>query len=245
MSMIRLFFWAVFFMAPLGAGADMPQSAGWVNDFANVISPEDRAKMTQIISELEVKTSAEIAVVTQKSVAPDDEFTYAQKMFDEWKIGKDNGVLILLAVEERAWRIHTGYGVEGALPDAACDNIGRNHMVPYFKSGDYSKGLYYGLVEVATKIALDAGVALSSLEGVAVPAAPRAQQHMPLLFTLVLFGFFLIWNIPWPIFIGLPFTLVFATSIGAGAPLAGIAIMAGWACSHDRTRHVLEPSSCG
>lgn len=213
MPKIRTIILAVcFFLLPFTLNADdIPMPQGRVNDLAHVISQEYKEKISSVIAELEVKTSAEIAVVTQNSIAPLDEFQYAQKVFDEWKIGKsgkDNGVLILVAVKERAWRIHTGYGVEGILPDSLCSRIGREYMVPFLKRDDYSQGIYAGVTEIAKAISNDAGVSLSTLAGVAfVPEkAPKDSPPTPF---LAVFGFFffLIWNFPWPIFIGLPFTL--------------------------------------
>ena len=131
MSFIKLLLFFVFLGSPLSLSAadDLPSPQGRVNDFAGVISQEYKEKISALIGEVEVKTSAEITVVTQESIAPYDEFQYAQKIFDEWKIGKrgkDNGVLILIAVKERAWRIHTGYGMEGILSDSLCSSIGES-----------------------------------------------------------------------------------------------------------------------
>ena len=142
---------------------NVPQPVGWVNDFANVISPDYRDKLNNLIQDLEAKTSSEIAVVTVSSIAPYDEKEYARMLFDNWKPGKkgkDNGVLVLLSIKERRWRIETGYGVEGILPDGVCGQIGRDYMVPYFKSSDYGKGLYYGVTAIANVIAKDARTTL-------------------------------------------------------------------------------------
>lgn len=142
---------------------------GRVNDFAGVIFLEYKEKISSLIQEVDQKTSAEIAVVTQSSIAPYGADQYAQMLFDSWKVGKkgrDNGVLILLAVKEREWRIHTGYGVEGILPDGVCGQIGRDYMVQYFKEGKYSEGLYYGAAAVANIIAKDANVTLDGLKDV-------------------------------------------------------------------------------
>ncbi|TBR14749.1 TPM domain-containing protein [bacterium] len=152
---LGLLFFGVLFLTNLLFAEDIPQPSGWVNDFANVISAEYQNKLNAAISALEEKTSAEIAVVTINSIAPYDEKEYARLLFDNWKPGKkgkDNGVLILLSIKERAWRIETGYGVEGVLPDGRCGEIGRNYMVPYFKSGNYEEGLYNGVLAIAQVI---------------------------------------------------------------------------------------------
>jgi len=71
---------------------------------------------------------------------------------------------VLLAIRERRWRIETGYGIEGILPDGLCGEIGRNYMVPYFKEGKYGEGMYYGVTAIAKLIAKDAHVSISILK---------------------------------------------------------------------------------
>jgi uncharacterized protein len=165
--MRKIFLILVFLILPfLGYAQNVPQPVGWVNDFAQVIDQVSADKLSSLIEEVEQKTSTEIAVVTINSIAPDDEIEYARLLFDNWKPGKkrkDNGVLVLLAVKERRWRIETGYGVEGILPDGRCGEIGRNYMVPYFKEGNYSEGLYQGIRAIANIIAKDAQVTLATL----------------------------------------------------------------------------------
>jgi len=156
----------IFLLFSCVAQGEIPAPEGLLNDFANVISPEYKEKINALLNEIEQKTSAEICVVTSSSIEPYGENEYAQMLFDSWKIGKkenDNGILILLAVKERRWRIHTGYGVEGILPDGVCGEIGRTYMVPYFKDGKYSEGLYSGVTAVASIISKDAHITLVNL----------------------------------------------------------------------------------
>ena len=165
--MRKIFLTVIFlFLSFSGYAQNAPQSVGWVNDFANVIDKGNADKLSSLIEEVEQKTSTEIAVVTINSIAPYDEKEYARVLFDNWKPGKkgkDNGVLVLLAVKERRWRIETGYGVEGILPDGLCGEIGRNYMVSYFKEGKYGEGLYQGIRAIADIIAKDAHVTLNRL----------------------------------------------------------------------------------
>ncbi len=168
--MRKICFLLIFLISPfLLYAQNIPQPSGWVNDFAGVISNEYREKLNSLIEELEQKTSSEIAVVTVNSIAPYDEKEFARLLFDNWKPGKkgkDNGVLVLLAVKERRWRIETGYGVEGVLPDGLCGEIGRNYMVPYFKEDNYGEGLYQGVIKIAQVIGKNANIELSILQGV-------------------------------------------------------------------------------
>jgi uncharacterized protein len=200
---------------------ELPKPQGWVNDFASVIAADYSGKISALIDEVEKKTGSEIAVVTINSIAPYDEAGYARLIFDAWKIGKkgkDNGVLILVAVKERRWRIETGYGVEGILPDGLCGEIGRKYMVPYLKEGRYGEGLYNGVLAIASVIAKDAGV---TMEGISLPKV-RQDSGLPMampFFYIFCPVFFFLWNLPWPVFIGLPFTLVFAFAFYQISPI--------------------------
>ena len=185
----------VFFSFPCFAKEEVPVPDGRVNDFAGVISSEYKEKISSLVQELEQKTSAEICVVTRSSIEPYGENEYAQLLFDNWKIGKkgkDNGVLILLAVKERRWRIHTGYGVEGILPDGTCGEIGRTYMVPYFKDGKYSEGLYYGVAAVANIICKDANVTLNGLNGINFEEKSKSEGVPAFVFLLVFLFFIML-----------------------------------------------------
>jgi uncharacterized protein len=207
---------------------DLPEPDGWINDFAGVISTEYKDKINILLSELEEKTSAEIAVVTIKDIAPYDEKEYARMLFDKWKPGKkgkDNGVLILLAINQRAWRIETGYGVEGILPDGLCGEIGRSYMVPYFKDLRYSEGLYFGINKIANIIANDANINLTNQDSASLAKTNKDAPGFLYIFAPI---FFYIWNLPWPLFIGLPFTLIFAFAFFQISKTLGILVILGY-----------------
>ncbi|MFA4888685.1 MAG: TPM domain-containing protein, partial [Candidatus Omnitrophota bacterium] len=205
------------------AAQDIPEPSGWVNDFAGVLSQADKNEIIASIETLKAKTSAEVFVVTLQSIAPYEEKEYARLIFDKWKPGKrglDNGVLILLAIKERRWRIETGYGIEGVLPDGLCGQIGRAYMVPYFKAGDYSSGLREGVKEVANIILNPEAKNDPNLK-----PSKKSTGGPPALIVLI---FFYIWNIPWPFFIGLPFTLIFAFALAQSSPLLGVCPLIGY-----------------
>jgi uncharacterized protein len=85
---------------------------------------------------------------------------------DKWKLGqkgKDNGVLFLIAFKDRKYRIEVGYGLEGVLPDSLVGSIGRDVLVPYFRKGDYSGGIFATTLALANKIAADAGVKIEGM----------------------------------------------------------------------------------
>jgi uncharacterized protein len=226
--MRKFFIFFILSFLPLSAFAQkVPQPVGWVNDFAGVISPEYENRLNSLVVELEQKTTAEIAVVTVGSIAPYDEKEYARLIFDNWKIGKkgkDNGVLVLLSIKERRWRIETGYGIEGILPDGLCGEIGRNYMVPYFKEGKYGEGLYYGVTAIARVIAKNAQIDISELMGVKLKKS--IEENSIFLYLFYLFFaliYFFVLNLPERFIIGVPFTLLFAlVCFATSSPLLGI-----------------------
>jgi uncharacterized protein len=105
-------------------------------------------RINRLLSELETKATAQVAVVMLPSIGSEEHIDFAQRLFDYWGIGQasnDNGLLILFILDQRTIRFHTGYGVEGILTDAACKRIQQRHMVPHFKNGDYNQGMLEGI----------------------------------------------------------------------------------------------------
>ncbi len=117
---------------------------GMVNDYAGILSPEEKTSLEDISRQMEQKTSAEVVIVLVKSLEGRNLEEYAQEIFNTWGIGKkgkDNGVLILVSLTERKIRIEVGYGLEEVLTDGRCGSIIRNIMAPNFRKGDYFQGL--------------------------------------------------------------------------------------------------------
>ncbi len=115
-------------LAATPAAQEFPAPKGKVNDFANLLKPEDRATLEEVVAEVERDTTAEIAVVTVATLGGKPVEEYANRLFSEWGIGKkgrDNGVLILIARDDREMRIEVGYGLEGVLPDGLAGAITR------------------------------------------------------------------------------------------------------------------------
>ncbi len=122
--------------------------AGYVNDFASIIEDGVQSALEVKLSELEASTSHEVVVVTIPTLGGDYIENYAVKLFEEWGIGKanaDNGVLLLVAVQEREVRIEVGYGLEGALVDSEVNTIIQERIIPAFKKGDYGQGVSLGV----------------------------------------------------------------------------------------------------
>ena len=115
-----------------------------VNDFAGVLQPAERAALEARCRELREKTGAELAVVTIKSLEGGQIDDFAVKLFERWGIGKkgkDNGLLLLVAIDDRKARIEVGYGLEPILPDALAGRILTEQLFPAFKRQRYHDGL--------------------------------------------------------------------------------------------------------
>ncbi|WP_299493572.1 YgcG family protein [Acaryochloris sp. IP29b_bin.137] len=124
------------------------QDNHWVMDMADVLSPDSEAKLNQMITALEEKNGAEIAIVTVLDTKPSaSPKAFATELFNTWGIGKegiDNGVLFLVSKNERRTEIETGYGLESILPDAKVSNILRTQIIPHFKQGHFESGIVHG-----------------------------------------------------------------------------------------------------
>lgn len=138
---------------PSTAGAQaLPEPVGKVNDFADVLAPAQRAALQDQLEGLERETGAEVALVTLPSLDGRDVDEYANTLFNAWGIGKqgrDNGVLVLVSVQDRRMRIEVGYGLEGILPDGLAGAVMRETFLPRFRSGDYPTGILEGMARVS------------------------------------------------------------------------------------------------
>ena len=115
-----------------------------VNDFAGLLAPSEATILEKKLIAYNDSTSTQIAIVIENTLNGDDIFDYCQRLADAWGIGqkgKDNGILIYVAFDDRKIRIHTGYGVEGFLPDLMANRIISQVIVPAFRKGKYYNGL--------------------------------------------------------------------------------------------------------
>ncbi|MCB0549487.1 MAG: TPM domain-containing protein [Phaeodactylibacter sp.] len=124
-----------------------PKSSGggYVSNPDNVLSSEEAQQLNALIAELEQNATAQVAIVVVNSIGEDNPKEFATRLFAHWGIGqadKDNGLLIFTVMDQRRTEFETGYGLEGVLPDAICYRIGMQELVPYFREGQYGKGLY-------------------------------------------------------------------------------------------------------
>ena len=127
-----------------------------------ILSQAAVARIDSICYDLRHRGIAQTAVVAVAEIDSDDVFEFAYELFSKWGVGSksNSGIGILLVEEAREIRFVTGYGVEGALPDAICKRIQTQYMLPYFRNGDYSSGMVSGVEAIRTVLngsELDAG----------------------------------------------------------------------------------------
>lgn len=125
--------------------------SGYVNDFANVISEPVERELHEELRVYAASTTNEITVVTVTSLDGDYIENYAVELFEEWRVGttkNNNGVLLLLATDDRQLRIEVGYGLEGAIPESIADRIIRDDLVPALKEGKYDAAVTAGVTRI-------------------------------------------------------------------------------------------------
>ena len=166
----------------------------YVNDFAGVLDAATEARLNDLCQQVDQKAAAQIAVVTVKSLDGQDAVSYAVALYQKWGIGakgKDRGVLILVATDDRKYWITVGYGLEAILPDGKVGGFGRE-AVPLLKSGNYAGAVTLMTGRVASVIAEDAGVTLENQPQMAAPEPQPAPHIGPGTVLLLVFIFFFI-----------------------------------------------------
>ena len=149
---------ALFAIAPAFA-INFPALTGRVVDQANIIQSDTRAAIEQKSADLEEKSGIQLVVATVNSLEGQEIEPYANELFRKWALGekkKNNGVLLLVAPNERRVRIEVGYGLEGTLTDALSKVIISNAMTPRFKAGNFSEGISRGVDDIITVLTTDA-----------------------------------------------------------------------------------------
>jgi len=160
---VRLFLWLLILpvlMAFSVAEVPNPQIShrGWVSDTTNTITSSDEQLLERSLQQIVDETGVEVALVTVQQCAETPK-AFAGALFEEWKIGDsetDRGLLILMVMGKRRLEMETGYGLEGDLPDGWLVGMQRQHMVPWFKQGEYGLGLMTGVEKIAKRLGVSA-----------------------------------------------------------------------------------------
>ena len=170
-------------------GVSFPALTGRVVDNASLLTPGERAALTNALAGLEARNGDQLVVVTLPTLQGRPIEEYGYQLGRAWGIGqkgKDSGALLIVAPSERKVRIEVGYGLEGTLTDAATRLVIENDILPAFKTGDFSTGILRGSARLIQMLGGEGDVAASDA------AQPRArhgaQQTPPPLWLVIVLG---------------------------------------------------------
>ena len=161
MLLFALFAWAGVCHAEVA----IPPLHARVTDLTNTLEAQQTQQLESELAALEQRKGAQVVVLILPSTQPETIEQYATRVFDQWKIGRkhvDDGVLLVVAKDDHRVFIETGYGLEGAIPDALASRIIREYITPKFRAGDFYGGLRDGL-----------GALAKLIDGEPLPPPPR------------------------------------------------------------------------
>lgn len=190
---------AIFLSANVGAIVQ-PTSQFYVNDYADILSPETESFIVNNSATLAQATTAQIVVVTVKNLEGKSLESYATQLFREFGIGdkqKNNGLLLLLALEERKSRVEVGTGLEGILPDGKTGRFQDQYMIPYFRDNNFDEGILNGYKAFYAEVAKEYNYEYdeSSMETVKFETSSDSSSSEDTL------GGLIVLNIIYPIFL--------------------------------------------
>lgn len=137
-----------FFIGALALALEVPPLRGRVNDYAGVMSPDQARSLDSQLAQYEQETGHQAAVLAIPTLGGEDIEGFSIRVAENWKIGKkgfDNGVILVVAINDRRLRLEVGYGLEGVLPDAIAKQIISDYIVPRFRAQDYAGGIIAGI----------------------------------------------------------------------------------------------------
>ena len=157
-------------MATLRAEVPVPPLEARVTDLTRTLTPEQTAELEQQLAQIEAREGSQIAVLMLPTTRPESIEQYGLRVAEQWQLGRkgvDDGVLLLIAKDDRELRIEVGYGLEGALPDAIAKRIIAETIVPRFKENDFHGGILAGVRQIERVV-----------EGEPLPP-PAAERRAP------------------------------------------------------------------
>jgi uncharacterized protein len=196
-------------VAPTFAQQPVPPRAARVTDLTNTLPADSRAALDRKLAAFEARKGSQIAVLLVATTAPESIEQYSLRVAEAWKLGRagvDDGVLLLVAVQDRRARLEVGYGLEGAVPDALARRIIAEQLAPKFRDGDFGGGIDAGV---------DALIGL--VDGEPLPAPAEQEPNIDPWHALPVLIFFA--AILAPLFRRMFGTLFGSVALGAGAGL--------------------------
>jgi len=166
--------------------------SSYVVDEAGIIDDSIEKKLAGHLQELEQKTGSQMIVLTVPTTGGIPIEMYALDIAEKWKLGqkdRDNGLLMVIAVNDRRYRIEVGYGLESIIPDSLAGTVARKYLVPRFQAGDYSTGIYETAVVIMGTIAKDQGVELTGMPALQSSTSPAKRSPFGSLLSFLFFIF--------------------------------------------------------
>lgn len=180
---LSILLWGLFFSLFSWANYPaVPKPFRYVSDYTQTLSQNDWQTLENALADYGRKTSSQIAVVIVPTTNGEAVSSYSHNLFNQWGIGRakeNNGVLLLIAKNDRKLFIATGRGLEGALPDAIASSIIRNDITPYFKQNAYAQGIAKGLSSI-----------IAATQGEYAPAPVAEEDSSSTLEDVLFFLFF-------------------------------------------------------
>lgn len=185
-----------------------------VIDEAKILTTGQKSTLEQKIRHIYDKGLAQPAVVIVSTTNGVDIFNYAMQVAERWQLGtktSDNGLLIVVAVNDRKIQILTGYGLEGVIPDAIAKRIIREEITPFFKQGDYAGGLNAGLNRIEERLLVDPEVLKQTDANQKFQHS--AEEISPVPFAII------------GLFVGMFLTSLLGRLVGAGVTAGGVLVL--------------------
>lgn len=184
---------------------NFPELTGRVVDQAELLNPAQEAELTTRLEQLETATNRQFVIATISSLEGYDIESYGYQLGRTWAIGqdgegeteKDNGVLLIVAPNDRKVRIEVGYGLEGILTDALSSTIIQNSILPQFRNGDFPAGINAGAEQIMLQLALPEEEALKIAEEAGQRSNSGDRENIGL---IIFWGFILVFFVIIPMF---------------------------------------------
>ncbi len=170
------------------AQVDVPKLTARVTDLTSTLDAGQKQTLEQTLAAFEARKGAQIAVLVVPTTQPEAIEQYSIRVVEAWKLGRanpDDGVLLLVAKDDRTVRIEVGYGLEGALTDATANRIIQEVIVPQFRAGDYYGGMAAGIDRI---IRVVDGEALPAPPAQRPPSARGFEPVLPIVLMVALIG---------------------------------------------------------
>ncbi|MDD1616976.1 MAG: hypothetical protein CG439_2150 [Methylococcaceae bacterium NSP1-2] len=199
----------LLFVSTLWAEVAIPNLSQHVTDLTATLNAEQIAALETKLAAFEAKKGSQIAVLLLPTTQPEDIAAFGIRVADAWKIGRkniDDGVILIIAKDDRKSRLEVGRGLEGVIPDAIAKRVLAETIRPYFKNGDYAGGVDAGVTQL---------IGLIEGETLPAPAGDTSSDGFDAFLMILFFSC---------IIIDLIFSALFGSGNGIGGVLGGISI---------------------